>query len=118
MEDVMRKLVLAAKKSIPNDWIGQRNCILRVIEEMSKNDPNAFKQEELAGGKILVLIFRYEGAIYFWWDGVKDGRIVECSGLEKAISRPLNGKIRTEILWCSDPDSREPFIPQLPIEFT
>ncbi len=117
MEDKLRKAVLTAKRQEPNSWYDQRNIIAHVIEEIANNHPEAFQTQEFAGGKIRLLTFKYEGDLYFWWDGIQDGHIVECSGFERAISRPLNGKIKTEVLWNSDPIDHEPFIPQLPIVF-
>lgn len=117
MEDKLRKVAINAKKAEPNDWYAQRTIIARVIEEIASNYPDAFQRQEFADGKIQLLSFKFEGDFYFWWDGIRDGRIVECSGFERAISRPVDGKIKTEILWNSDPTDHEPFIPQLPIVF-
>ena len=117
MEDKLRKVALEAKKAHPNDWYAQRTIIARVIEEIASSYPDTFQRQEFAGGKIRLLSFWLEGDFYFWWDGIRDGRIVECSGFERAISRPIDGKIKTEILWNSDPADQEPFIPQLPIVF-
>ena len=110
MEDKLRKVALEAKKAHPNDWYAQRTIIARVIEEIASSYPDAFQRQEFAGGKIRLLSFRLEGDFYFWWDGIRDGRIVE-----RAISRPIDGKIKTEILWNSDPADQEPFIPKLSI---
>lgn len=117
MEDLIRKTVLTAKKVAPNNWYEQRTIIGKVIEELANKNPKVFQKQEFADGRIVVLFFYVEGDFYFWWDGIRDGYVVECSGLERAITDPLNGKIKTEIMWSSDPDSDEPLIPQLPIYF-
>lgn len=117
MEDKLRKVAFYAKKAEPSDWYAQRTIIAQVIEEIANNYPGAFQRQEFANGKIHLLSFKFEGDFYFWWDGIRDGQIIECSGFERAISRPVNGKIKTEILWNSDPSDHNPFIPQLPILF-
>ncbi len=117
MEDKVRKIALTAKKSEPNNWLAQRNLIAKEIMKLAETHPDAFQRHEFADGKIAVVFFFYENDYYFLWDGIKDGYICECSGLERAISRPVNGKIKTEIIWNSDPDDHEPFIPKLPIIF-
>ena len=95
MEDKMRKTVIAARNAEPNDWYAQRKIIAHVIEEVANNYPDAFQRQKFAGGKIRLLSFKFEGDSYFWWDGIRNGHIIECSGFERAISRPVNGKIKT-----------------------
>lgn len=117
MKDRFLELAQSVKRNNPGNWYTQRNLILKVIEEIFKTYPDCYEQNWLYDGKINLIMFKYEGDIYFWWDGV-NGKTIECSGLERMVGKPKDGKVMTEILWNSDASDHKPMIPQLPINFT
>jgi hypothetical protein len=120
MEDKLFELAQSAKIIHPDDWYEQRKVILGVIEDIFNTYPKCYKQQWLcgnSGNKFNLITFKFENKIHFWWDCVI-GEVIECSGFERMIGRPQNGKIRTEILWNSDVDDYEPMIPRLPIHFS
>lgn len=119
MEDLIRKTVLKAKKAAPNDWFGQRKIIGMVINEIAKSNPKSCDRQEfppVEGKKLILYFIKFEGDDYIMWE-VVIGEVLECSGLEKVIAPPVNGKIKTELLWNSDPEDNNPFIPKLPFYF-
>lgn len=117
MEDIVRKTVLTAKKTAPNDWYKQRSIIGELIETLAKNTPEAFHKQVFLDGRLVIIMFKFAGDIYFWWDEIIEGGVIECSGFERMIGDPVDGKIQAEIMWSSDPTTKEPLIPGLPIYF-
>lgn len=110
------KDVVHSAKQVSSNWYEQRTVILKFLEAFMDDYPDKYSVTRLYDGKIQVISFGYNGEVYFWWDGIDNGRI-ECCGLEKAIDSPQNGKVLTTVLWCSDPDDKSPQIPRYPIKF-
>ena len=108
--------VIRTARQLSNDWYEQRTTILKFIEKILEKNPDKV-QEKWFGENIHVIFFGYDDDLYFWWDGVKDDKLIDCSGLEIAIGYPRDGKLSTQLLWCSDSDEDESFIPKLPIYF-
>lgn len=107
--------VVRSARQVSNYWYEQRTLILKFIEKIIEQNPDKVEEKWL-GENIHVVFFVYNDDVYFWWDGV-NGETIECSGLEKAMGQPRNGKISTQVLWCSDSDENESFIPKLPLFF-
>ena len=116
MKDRMFEAAQAVKKIYPDAWYAQRCELLKILEVIFEEFPNCYKQQWL-GEKINLITFRFENEIYFWWDYV-DGKVIQCSGLERMVGQLMGGKIRTEVLWNSDKTDCEPMIPKFPIHFS
>ncbi len=110
------KEIVSSARQISSNWYEQRNIILKFIDAIGKDYPNNVKVMWICDNQIRVIAFGYHSDVYFWWDGV-DNEVIECCGLEKALGDPVNGNVRTSVLWCSDPEDKTPMIPRLPIKF-
>ncbi len=113
----MYELARKARANHTYDWYKQRNEILKVIEDIFNRYPKCYQREWLYGGKINLIAFKFEGEGYFWWDAV-NGNVIESSGFEKVIGNPISGKLRTEVIWNSDPDDHEPMVPNFPVKIS
>lgn len=118
MRNELEETVKTARQ-LSDNWYEQRTIILKFIEAWNNNHPDKYDYRHIGdiNDKLFqVILISYNNEIYFWWDTVISG-VIECSGLEKAISAPSNGKIKTRVIWNSDPDDKAPVIPNMPIKF-
>ncbi len=110
------KDVVRSAKQISSNWSDQRTNILKFLEEFIAKNPKKHEVKRFEEGNklIQVIAFLYDNEMFFWWDYVENG-IIESSGLEQSIGKSQNGRFRTSILWCSDPDMTSSMISLLPI---